>query len=434
MEFLKNKKNLYIVLGVATLLIIFIASYFLFFRPSGPSQNQKNTNLPFGTGGNGSSFPNNNVGNIQQPSPAPSNPPSGVALWKISEIPVTGATIVGAGTSTSVYFVEKATGHVYKYDPVSGAKERISNTTLPKTSNIVWGKNADSILFQYEDGGVIKTYFAQIATSSLSKISDGNLGGQGTSTSSSEHGLINGKLIEDNISKVTVSPTGERIFYLTPGNNTAIFYIANFNGDKSSPVYYSHINGWQLSWPKEDSLTITSSPSGEASGFSYIMSLKNKSLQKVVGSKFGLTALFSSSTKNVLFSQADNLGVSSSIYYLDSRTSLSTSFGTFSEKCAWGKKNAAFIYCGVPQIIPRAIYPDDWYQGKLSFSDNIWVYDTNSGGTETIAEPSEISGEEIDLIDPSISSDETLFIFRNKKDYSLWGLKLDPNRKVEYVD
>ncbi|HEY4490221.1 MAG TPA: hypothetical protein VJC12_03135 [Candidatus Paceibacterota bacterium] len=421
MKIFKNKKNIYISLGIVAILIIVFASFFIFSGKSTPSQNQIDTNAPFGTGGGDTSFPTEVSGEGFE-NTSPVNPPTGLSMWKISEIPVTGAGIFGTGTSTTIKFVEKATGHVYKYDPVSGVKERISNTTIPKTSKIVWGKGGDSLLFQYEENGSIKTYYAQIATSSA------------TSTPSGDQGLVNGFFFEDNINNLVTSPSGNKIFYTLSGGSIFNFIISEFNGSKPLKIYSSRLKGWQNSFPNENSVSITSSPSYAAEGYSYLINLKSGLVEKTIGGKIGLTTLYSSSTKGVLYSKSVNNSFTSFLLNRENKIDLETNISTLPEKCVWGEKNSSFIYCGVPKNIPAGTYPDDWYKGKISFSDNVWIYDTNTSATESVIDPLKSVGEDIDMVEPKLSKDETLLIIRNKKDSSLWALKLDPKRIIEYVD
>jgi hypothetical protein len=60
----------------------------------------------------------------------------------------------------------------------------------------------------------------------------------------------------------------------------------------------------------------------------------------------------------------------------------------------------------------------------VSFSDDIWVIDLAMGSANVIATPVETAGEEIDFINPMLSPDEHYLIFMNKKDSSLWSLRL----------
>ncbi len=93
------------------------------------------------------------------------------------------------------------------------------------------------------------------------------------------------------------------------------------------------------------------------------------------------------------------------------------------EKCLW-TKDSITLFCGAPNEIPEGMYPDSWYQGKVSFSDALWKINTETGALNILAIPEEDAREEIDLIDPMLSPDEHTLIFRNKKDSSLWSLQL----------
>lgn len=87
------------------------------------------------------------------------------------------------------------------------------------------------------------------------------------------------------------------------------------------------------------------------------------------------------------------------------------------------------IYCAVPQDIAFGDYPDAWYQGLISFTDDFWRINTKTGETRLLARLNELSDESIDVTNPVLSTNEDYLIFNNKKDLSLWGLKL-PNRIV----
>ena len=66
-----------------------------------------------------------------------------------------------------------------------------------------------------------------------------------------------------------------------------------------------------------------------------------------------------------------------------------------------------------------------WYQGITSFSDSVWMIDIETQTVKVLADPVNIAGEEIDLIKPVLSQDENYLFFINKKDSSLWSLRLE---------
>jgi hypothetical protein len=89
----------------------------------------------------------------------------------------------------------------------------------------------------------------------------------------------------------------------------------------------------------------------------------------------------------------------------------------------------------VPNNAPAGEYPDIWYQGKVTLSDSLWVYDVARSTSLEIAKLHDLTGEDIDVIDISLSSSGKLLLFRNKKDHTLWAMKVDPNiMPPEYFD
>ena len=135
----------------------------------------------------------------------------------------------------------------------------------------------------------------------------------------------------------------------------------------------------------------------------------------------GLTTLTSQDGKLVLYS--DN-NLSLNVYNISTKTADTIGVRTLTEKCVWGRANDA-LYCAVPKFIPSALYPDSWYKGGISFSDDIWKIDLKTGNTNIIANPESIEGsEEIDGIKLALDADENYLFFVNKKDSYLWKLNL----------
>ena len=79
----------------------------------------------------------------------------------------------------------------------------------------------------------------------------------------------------------------------------------------------------------------------------------------------------------------------------------------------------------MPKSIATTLYPDAWYQGEVSFSDQIWKIDIQNGTAAMIADPITIAaGEEIDGIKLALDQSENYLFFVNKKDSFLWELNL----------
>jgi len=153
----------------------------------------------------------------------------------------------------------------------------------------------------------------------------------------------------------------------------------------------------------------------------YSMDGSGKNLTKILGGVNGLTTKGSPNGKLVLFSDSN---LSLRVYHTDTRNSDTLSLRTLPEKCVWGKASDA-IYCAVPKSISSGAYPDSWYQGEVSFSDQFWKIDLKTGNATLIIDPMSVSGgEEVDGTKLALDESENYLFFVNKKDSFLWELDL----------
>ncbi|MFA6095793.1 MAG: hypothetical protein WC767_03045, partial [Candidatus Paceibacterota bacterium] len=116
--------------------------------------------------------------------------------------------------------------------------------------------------------------------------------------------------------------------------------------------------------------------------------------------------------------------ITSAIYSVPEDALSLLSLNTLSDKCVWSKKFKTTVYCAVPQSIPRGTYPDDWYRGTVSFSDNLWKIDAASMETDLILNPSFEGGGDMDMTRLDIDGNDEHLIFLDKNDLSLWELDL----------
>jgi hypothetical protein len=152
----------------------------------------------------------------------------------------------------------------------------------------------------------------------------------------------------------------------------------------------------------------------------YEVDTGTKNFSRVLGPINGLTTLTSPNGKLTLYGD-DNLSLY--LYHNDTKTSDLLGIKTLPEKCVWGSGNDV-IYCAVPKTI-SGTYPDDWYQGTISFSDQFWKIDAKTENTTLLFDPSTITGgEEADGIKLATDTGENYLFFVNKKDSYLWEYAL----------
>ena len=126
----------------------------------------------------------------------------------------------------------------------------------------------------------------------------------------------------------------------------------------------------------------------------------------------------------VLYSENTADGLFLKTYSFKKATSEIVSVTTLPEKCIWSNRESAIVYCSVPTYLGVGPYPDGWYQGVSSFSDDIWKIDTASGVVNLVVEPKKLVGRDIDGTNLFLSPSEDYLFFTNKFDYRVWSLRL----------
>lgn len=313
----------------------------------------------------------------------------------------------------SLRYVDRITGNIYQTFVDKIDERKFSGTVIPKVYEAFFGNNGQSVVMRYlkTDEKTIETF-----TGSLP---EEHLGGDVSETNE-----VKGSLLPDDIKGVSVSPNTENMLYLfNSGDNTTVGTILNFSTEKKTQVFDSSFSEWLPEWPNSSMLTLTTKPSAVVPGHMYILDLNSssKNLNRVLSGINGLTTLTSPNGKLVLYG---NNSLSLSIFNTETKTIGSVGLRTLPEKCVWGKMSDV-LYCLAPKTVDAGGYPDVWYQGEVSFEDQVWKIDVATGNTSMILDPITIEGgEEVDGIKLATDEGENYLFFVNKKDSFLWGLSL----------
>lgn len=334
---------------------------------------------------------------------------AGPVLRQLTTTPVAGAIIAGSGTKVAVRYVDRATGNVFEISPDGGAAKRITNTTIPKIYEAFFAKSGTSLIARYlkEDNETIETFSGTVKTKS---------GGQ--------EGDLTGSFFPANIKALALSPEGNRVFYLREENGGAVGITTTIAGAAKTEVFRSPLREWNAAWPKTDIIMLTSKPSALAEGIIQFLNPETGGLTPILSRLRGLTALADGSAAKILYSWSQNTGLSASIFERKSRAQTKLSLPTLPEKCVFAGKAGEKLYCGVPNSLPPASYPDAWYQGIISFEDEVWTFDTTDAIPRLIMDVSAEAKTPLDIVYLALSSDEQYLIFTNKTDGTLWSLQL----------
>ncbi len=395
-------------------LVIIWAFWFFAFRPAPPAGEE-----------DGGFFSNlNPFGNSGAPRPPYTTPSDGTPtppgeipkrkLTKVSSMPVAGYGIFQKERVEKEFFpatryVDRATGNIYQTFLDDIKERRFSGTVIPKVYEAFFANNGESVIMRYlkKDNLTINTFLANLPKENL-----------GEDTLSDKE--ITGSFLSEGITDLSISPDTAKIFYLINSAESVSGIVLNIKDSKKTLVFDSPFTEWLSVWGSGNIVTLTTKASGLIPGYVYSANLSRKTLTKSTGDILGLTSLAGEGENLILTSDSS---LSLRIYDTGTKETGALGVQTLAEKCTWA--GAIMVYCAVPKNIPSALYPDSWYQGEVSFDDQIWKINTESKVIELIADLSVLSeGEEIDAIKMSLNPSGDYLLFVNKKDSFLWKLDL----------
>ena len=409
-----SRKTLLFLVIIIAIAILGLGVYLLFFTKP-PIGNTTNTGVYYNPFGNysGSATTTSTANQTVPTTEENGNPTTYVnsatsPLTKIATLPIAGAesferkTAGTATTTTIVRYTDRATGHTMDYNTTTRILATASNTTIPTIYRAWWSGGNLLAQFLDKDKQTIKTYAGILPTTSTSTVA------------------LSGSFLANDIYNLAISPKGNRVFYLQAGDN-AVGAIANIDGSKRNQIFTFPFNEWATQWPNENTITLTTKPSSNIAGFMYLLSSTGV-MTKALGGINGLTTRTSPSLNYSLYSESTGGGISTAIYDLKKGLTTPLNHSTLPEKCLWSTLNKTVAYCAVPTNIAIGNYPDDWYQGNVSFVDNIYKIDVSLPAMQLLY--SLPQDQSIDAINLFLDQKENNLYFTNKNDYSLWGLNL----------
>ncbi|MCK5021853.1 MAG: hypothetical protein KAR54_01220 [Candidatus Pacebacteria bacterium] len=334
-------------------------------------------------------------------------------LRKISSNPVVNAiifedisskTTINEDKNYIIRYIEKITGHIYETTTKSLIQNRISNTTIPKINKVLW-IDKDNLIIRYIEEDIIKTFSANLVEDSNNELS------------------LEGVYLQDNIREIIKFNDG--IFYLLEIGTNSIGLTSDLKSEKRKQVLNSDLREWLIYNIDDEKINFTTKTAENILGYSFIFNPITENFDKVLANKLNLSTLINKNF-DILYTENLQLIPKLFVYNFENKVSIDIPINTFPEKCVWGKDNIK-VYCGVPNNSLSRSSLDNWYKGKISFSDDIWEINTNTGKTKKLISPLDEVGENIDVINIKINNDDNYLTFINKKDFNLWGLKLISN-------
>jgi hypothetical protein len=425
-----QRKKIFIVLAVVALILLGTILWLRFMK-QGPTSSISGIGTLIGQGKTGLSGVNNiGRGELENFNSSTSSQ-AGIPLSsrqrfvQLSAAPIAGATFVTTNGRATVRYISKENGFIYDVDTATVQRKQLTNTTFAKgVAEAFWAEGGETVVIRYVDHDpinqheIIKTYLGTI--------------GDETEGAGSPRKII-GSFLQDNISAVTVSPDGMRIFYLVPTENGVNGILYDLNTQKGSSIFQNAFSEWAVQFSTNTEIIFTTKPSVDVPGFSYHYNIKTGALKRFLREKNGLTVNIAPDGKFALFSEKLLGNHYTNIWSAKGYTAdeglvldeMSLPFLSLSDKCAWPQGGSA-LYCAgfVP---PRSgELPDDWYQGAVTLHDTFWESNRETGDATLIGDPQLDLNSSFDSMNLVLAPDETALIFTNKKDGSLWLLNFIP--------
>ena len=412
-----SKRNGIILILIVILIIIGALLFWYFTISNKPTINNivvQQQTLPFGNTSSNKTSTSTGSNQTGYNNGTTATKPLG-KLTQIYKTPTSGSVFFTRKNIQVVRFTDRANGNSYEFIPETNSSDatRITNTTIPKIQESIWSSNGDNLVLRYLDDNTdaIDSFAGRINVST---------------TTAGISGQIIGSFLPVNILQLVINPSGNKIFSFSNSQdkNGSIGIFSSLDGSNKIQSFSSPLADLNISWPKDNIITFTTKPSYENVGYLFFYNIQNNSFTKIMGDVSGMSTLTNGDANLVAYSFTQNNVPNLNVYDVKNNVRKLVQFYDLADKCVWGQNNKTMLYCAAPKNIQSSNYPDVWYQGLMSFSDNFWQINTDTGETKLLYETNN-TNENIDGFNMVISADDKYIVFQNKKDLSLWLLNLN---------
>lgn len=383
------RRNITIIIIVALLTIGAVIIYFL-LRPREQGRQTFLGNLPI-IGGRSP---------LGAPPPPP--PPSTIQpeeaearLRQIIDKDVRAPTL--SKDQRSIYYVDRATGHLMASDLEGKNETTLANLTVLETFEGFWSPLKTKITLFYHENGVVKKFIEETATTTPSRF------------------------LSPDVQSFAWSPDGKSMAYLLRQGAQTNLVIADQLNRSAQTIFSTPVPDFTIQWASPNILLLVSRPSGLAPSLLMRFDINRRQADPILLGRRGVVTQILPDGSGFIFSQSSERGEAVPLARYSFKDAQTTSLGaiTIAEKCA-SALDSKNIYCGVPAGTIRTPSPDEWYRGAVSLSDSIATIDLSAGSARTILE----NVPDIDVISPFTDADERFLFFQDKKTGTLWRLAL----------
>ncbi len=314
---------------------------------------------------------------------------------------VSGKPTVDVKTTTDHYirYVSRTNGYVYEIKNGSSATQ-ITNVFIPNVYEAMFADaNSTAILrFLRDDQKTIATYSIPVPA----------LNPDGTRTQ------IPGIYLPDNITALAVSPDQSHIVRIINDKTGASVSTSSSIGGSVKTLTHSPFLEWLPQWTT-NAVYLQTKAASVANGFLYTITSAAR-LQRVLGDIAGMTTSVSPSGTYVLYSQSTATGFNTELFNTKTNVTSSINLNILPEKCTWLQNED--LMCAGNTSVPSGTYPDDWYQGTMHFSDQLYEIDPSNNTYTTVYDGSDAS---FDMTNIQVDEGQRIVYFIDKNTGFLWS-------------
>lgn len=408
----KNNKVLATII-ILTLLVGAVIAVWYINKQKDPNPGQIGSQGEFPIANNGGERPDTKVEIEPYTPPAPINGKL-PQLIKLTNEPIAGAIAFTKDETETVRYFSK-NGEIREINMSNIEDTQLDIKTVQNVHDAIWKNDGETYIIRFLDkikgDDVIRTYWSNI-------------------TKSEDETEPAAGFFPDNIRELAASYDNSQISYICTdkcdflAKENSFGITSNFDGTSKKQVMFSPLTQWQIQWPSEDMFTITSAPSYGIPGYLYKVDPNSNKMVRLLGDIPALTTTINPTGDKVLYAGSGESYVTG-IHTLSQHNTVNIPLKVVPEKCAWGTVRTELAYCSVPKELTEKGFPDNWYQGVVSYEDTLWVIDTDAvANTNIVIKLSQEGGEKIDAINLFFGPNDDYLYFTNKVDNALWSYRL----------
>lgn len=335
--------------------------------------------------------------NGQATSPGPGAPAP--RLRPVSQEKVFSATLGENGRTVKYY--TRPNGYVWESAFDGSGLKKISSTNLATLIKALWSPDKEKVIGIFSENNQVKKYLYSYVTNQAAPLSE-------------------------DIGYAAWSPDSKKIVYQynssTSGQSN--ISIANPDGSNWQNIFKTRLDDLVVEWPTKNKISFASRPSALAQGFLYAIDPVSNDFNRILSEIYGLAVKWSPTADKILFSTASEQRRPPRLMLTDEKgeKTKDLKLAGLADKCVWSRDGRT-IFCGLPQqISANALWPDDYYKGRVVVNDDFYKINLETDEKTKIAGSSDQAG--YDSQELFLSAKEDYLFFTNRKDGLLYSLRL----------